>query len=131
MPSRYLRSQRPKDDAQSGADAQAGGDVADGMLTNKWLCMLTGIFSFAFLGAQLSSAASAPSQEVDPWEFLTPFDLSSKLPANFYEQLESKKWSERKEKLEELEKLLSDNPRLETNGAYGELISVLKKVSNF
>lgn len=126
QPTRYLRSQRPKDDFQAGGDVQAGGDTADGM----WISFRQNfdIFECFFVGAQVSTAAATPA-EVDPWEFMSPFDLLTKLPSSFYEQLESKKWSERKEKLEELEKLLKDNPRLEPNGAYGELVSTLKKVS--
>jgi len=59
---------------------------------------------------------------------MQPTDVLGKLPKNFFEQVESPKWSERKECLEVLLKLCSDNPRLEPNCNYGELVSVLKKV---
>ena len=50
----------------------------------------------------------------------------SKLPKDFYDKIESKKWQERKEALEAVEALVK-NPKLE-NGDYGELIRSLKKV---
>lgn len=55
-----------------------------------------------------------------------PVDILSKLPKDFYEKLEAKKWQERKEVLENLENL-TKTPKLE-NGDYGDLIRALKKV---
>uniref|UniRef100_A0A1I8AD45 TOG domain-containing protein n=1 Tax=Steinernema glaseri TaxID=37863 RepID=A0A1I8AD45_9BILA len=44
-------------------------------------------------------AAQAPAAvneaEIDPWDLYDPVDVLAKLPPNFYEQLESKKWQER------------------------------------
>lgn len=65
--------------------------------------------------------------EVDPYEMLDPVDILSKLPGDFYEKLESKKWQERKESLECLENLLKSNPKLES-GDYGDVVRVLKKI---
>lgn len=48
------------------------------------------------------------------------------MPKNFYEQVEAKKWQERKDVLEILENLLKA-PKLE-NGDYGDLVRALKKV---
>lgn len=60
-------------------------------------------------------------------DLLDPVDILSKMPKDFYDKLEEKKWTLRKESLEVLEKLLTDHPKLE-NGEYGALVSALKKV---
>lgn len=65
--------------------------------------------------------------EVDPMDLIQPVDILSKLPKDFYEKLEAKKWQERKEALECLEQLLLNAPKLET-GDYGDLIRAVKKV---
>lgn len=57
---------------------------------------------------------------------LEPIDILSKLPKDFYEKLEAKKWQERKEALEVLDTLVK-HPKLE-NGDYGDLVRALKKV---
>lgn len=57
---------------------------------------------------------------------LEPIDILSKLPKDFYEKLEAKKWQERKEALEVLDALVK-HPKLE-NGDYGDLVRALKKV---
>lgn len=59
-------------------------------------------------------------------DLLDPVDILSKLPKDFYDKLEAKKWQERKEALEVLEPLVS-NPKFE-NGDYAELVRALKKV---
>ncbi|XP_034051282.1 cytoskeleton-associated protein 5-like [Thalassophryne amazonica] len=66
------------------------------------------------------------AQQVDPYELLDPVDILSKLPKDFYEKIEAKKWQERKEALEALETLVK-NPKLEA-GDYGDLVKALKKV---
>ncbi|KAF5285627.1 hypothetical protein FQR65_LT13108 [Abscondita terminalis] len=63
---------------------------------------------------------------LDPYDIADPVDILSKLPKNFYEQLEAKKWQERKEALEVLENLVKA-PKLE-NGDYGDLVRALKKI---
>lgn len=63
---------------------------------------------------------------VDPYELADPVDILSKLPKDFYEKIEAKKWQERKEVLEALETLVK-TPKLE-NGEYGDLVRALKKV---
>lgn len=60
-------------------------------------------------------------------DLLEPVDILSKLPKDFYEKLEEKKWQIRKEALDALEPLLVQNPKLAT-GDYGELVRALKKV---
>lgn len=67
---------------------------------------------------------------VDPYDLLTAVNIISKLPKNFYEKLEEKKWQERKESLDCLEQLLQNVQKLES-GDYGDLIRALKKVCLF
>lgn len=64
--------------------------------------------------------------EVDPYDVADPVDILSKLPKDFYDKLEAKKWQERKEAVETLENLVK-TPKLE-NGDYGDLVRALKKV---
>lgn len=66
------------------------------------------------------------NQQLDPYDLADPVDILSKLPKDFYEKVESKKWQERKEALESLETLVK-NPKLE-NGDYGDLVRTLKKI---
>uniref|UniRef100_UPI003AB1091D cytoskeleton-associated protein 5-like n=1 Tax=Centroberyx gerrardi TaxID=166262 RepID=UPI003AB1091D len=66
------------------------------------------------------------AQQVDAYELLEPVEILSKLPKDFYEKIEAKKWQERKEALEALE-TLAKNPKLEA-GEYGDLVRALKKV---
>lgn len=68
----------------------------------------------------------AASTAVDAYELADPVDILSKMPKDFYEKIEAKKWQERKEVLENLENLVK-TPKLE-NGDYGDLVRALKKV---
>ncbi|KAM3869850.1 cytoskeleton-associated protein 5 isoform 3-T3 [Diretmus argenteus] len=63
---------------------------------------------------------------VDAYELLEAVEILSKLPKDFYDKIEAKKWQERKEALEAVE-TLAKNPKLE-NGDYGDLVRALKKV---
>lgn len=65
-------------------------------------------------------------EEIDPLDLIDPVDILSKLPKDFYEKLEAKKWQERKESLEALQTLL-ENPKIEP-GDFGEMVKALKKV---
>ncbi|KAM4553140.1 cytoskeleton-associated protein 5 isoform 3-T3 [Fundulus diaphanus] len=67
-----------------------------------------------------------PAAAVDPYELLEPVEILSKMPKDFYDKIEAKKWQERKEALEAVEVLIK-NPKLE-NGDYGDLVRALKKV---
>ncbi|XP_028287106.1 cytoskeleton-associated protein 5 isoform X2 [Parambassis ranga] len=67
-----------------------------------------------------------PAVAVDPYDLLEPVEILSKLPKDFYEEIEAKKWQERKAALEAVE-ALTKNPKLE-NGDYGDLVRALKKV---
>ncbi|XP_069384221.1 cytoskeleton-associated protein 5 isoform X6 [Paralichthys olivaceus] len=63
---------------------------------------------------------------VDPYELLEAVEILSKMPKDFYDKIEAKKWQERKEALEAVE-ILTKKPKLE-NGDYGDLVRALKKV---
>ncbi|KAL1129712.1 hypothetical protein AAG570_012656, partial [Ranatra chinensis] len=76
------------------------------------------------LGEETEDSAGC---ENDPYDLLEPVDILGKLPKDFYTQLEAKKWIERKESLEHLEKTLAAIPKLES-GDYGDLIRALKKI---
>lgn len=67
---------------------------------------------------------NVPTLDLD--DIADPVEILSKLPKNFLEQLEAKKWQERKEALELLESF-SKAPKLET-GDYGDLVRALKKI---
>uniref|UniRef100_A0A670Z097 Cytoskeleton associated protein 5 n=1 Tax=Pseudonaja textilis TaxID=8673 RepID=A0A670Z097_PSETE len=64
--------------------------------------------------------------QVDAYELLEAVEILSKLPKDFYDKIEAKKWQERKEALEAVEVLVK-NPRLEA-GDYADLVKALKKV---
>ncbi|XP_054741360.1 protein mini spindles isoform X5 [Anastrepha obliqua] len=100
-PSRYLKSQQEKQQQISAAAAEhdEAGDDDDG----------------------------EGEEVIDPMDLIDPVDILSKMPKDFYDKLEEKKWTLRKESLEALEKLLTENPKLE-NGEYGILVNTLKKV---
>lgn len=103
-PTRYLKSQQEKQNAiKSGGGGDGDGDGDDG-----------------------DDDDANQQEEVDPLDLIDPVDILSKLPKDFYEKLEAKKWQERKESLEALQTLLQ-NPKLET-GDYADLVKALKKV---
>lgn len=102
-PERYIRSEQMRR-AQA---AEAGSDVVDGGEEGEECCGDTGA-------------------SVDAYELLEAVDVLSKLPKDFYEQCEAKKWQERKEALEKLLELAC-NPKLEA-GDYADLVKVLKRI---
>lgn len=103
-PTRYIRSQQQKQQVEVAEDVE--GDEPDGE----------------------EEAEAAPV--VDPLDLIDPVDIIAKLPKDFYEKLEAKKWQERKEAMDELDKLVTQNPKLEGND-YGDLVRTLKKVIFF
>ncbi|PIK41381.1 putative cytoskeleton-associated protein 5 [Apostichopus japonicus] len=68
-------------------------------------------------------AAAAPA--IDPFDLIEPEDILSKLPKDFYDNMEAKKWQTRKEALETVQPLCC-KPKLEA-GDYADLVKVLKK----
>lgn len=102
-PSRYLKSQQMKKAVAAGASNENSDDIdVDGDDGND-------------------NAA-----DVDPMDLIDPVDILSKLPKDFFDKLEEKKWQTRKESLEALDVLLQ-NPKL-ANGDYGDVVKALKKV---
>ncbi|KAJ2941196.1 hypothetical protein O0L34_g10431 [Tuta absoluta] len=102
QPTRYLRSQQHR--------VRETVDAADGACDDDD-----------------AETAGGDSTEMDPYELLDPVEILSKLPKDFYEKLEAKKWQERKEALDALENLLKNAPKLEP-GDYADLVRALKKV---
>ncbi|OAD59416.1 Cytoskeleton-associated protein 5 [Eufriesea mexicana] len=101
VPIRFLKSQKP-----------------------KAICITDSTSDIGEEGKDDGDGGSAP--EVDPYEMLEPIDVLSKLPKDFYDKVEAKKWQERKEALEALDALVK-HPKLE-NGDYGDIVRTLKKV---
>ncbi|XP_015517850.2 protein mini spindles isoform X1 [Neodiprion lecontei] len=101
VPIRYLKSQKPK--VTCVIDSGAGDVEGD---------------------EEEEDDAVAP--DIDPYELLDPVDILSKLPKDFFEKVEAKKWQERKEAVEALEALCR-NPKLES-GDYGDVVRALKKI---
>ena len=62
---------------------------------------------------------------MDPFDLVDPVDILPKLPKNFYELVEEKKWQLRKEALDALLPL-SQTPKI-VNGDFQDLVRVLKK----
>uniref|UniRef100_A0A158R650 Cytoskeleton-associated protein 5 n=1 Tax=Syphacia muris TaxID=451379 RepID=A0A158R650_9BILA len=65
---------------------------------------------------------------MDPWDMLEPFDVIAKLPPKFIEDVESKKWQERRDALQTLLTMCTENPKLCPKANYGEHVAILKKV---
>ncbi|XP_076386663.1 msps cytoskeleton-associated protein 5 isoform X2 [Megachile rotundata] len=101
VPTRFLKSQKPKSTCIVDSTSDTGEEGKDD-----------------------GDTGSIP--DIDPYELLEPVDILSKLPKDFYEKIEAKKWQERKEALEALEVLVK-NPKLE-NGDYGDVVRALKKI---
>lgn len=59
---------------------------------------------------------------------MLPVEILSRLPKDWHDKVEAKKWQERKEALDSLEQLMQGNPKLES-GDYGDVVRALKKVS--
>ncbi|XP_040836133.1 cytoskeleton-associated protein 5 isoform X2 [Ochotona curzoniae] len=100
-PIRFLRSQQEleaklEQQQSAGGDAEGGGDDGDEV------------------------------PQIDAYELLEAVEILSKLPKDFYDKIEAKKWQERKEALEAVEVLVK-NPKLEA-GDYADLVKALKKV---
>ncbi|KAJ3118323.1 Microtubule-associated protein, microtubule dynamics during spindle orientation [Phlyctochytrium bullatum] len=70
----------------------------------------------------------AEPEPVDPFDLSDPVNVLDKMANNFYTELASTKWKERKEALEGLLALVKA-PKLE-DGRYGELLNVLAKRVN-
>ncbi len=103
-PTKYLKSQTPVVAAGGGGAAAAGGgDAADGA----------------------ADAQEEEEEAMDPYELMDPIDILEKLPKDFFQLTEEKKWQLRKQALDSLLPL-SQTPKI-APGDYHELISCLKK----
>lgn len=103
--SRFMRSQqdlKEKMEAKAAAAATSGENDASGQ------------------------QAEEEQEAIDPYDLLDPVEILSKLPKTFFEQIEAKKWQERKEMLEICQKLC-ETPKIEP-GDFGDLVKALKKV---
>lgn len=85
------------------------------------------IYIFVVVSIGVESAA----QEIDPWDMLDPVDVLAKLPGNFMEGTDSKKWIDRRDALQSLLALCTENPKLCPKANYGEFVALLKKVIKF
>ena len=85
------------------------------------------------VATRVEEGVEVQEKPIDAWELADPVEIVSKFPSNWQELLSSKKWQERKEALEPIEKLVSGAIRLKT-GEYGDLchalINVIKKDAN-
>ncbi len=75
----------------------------------------------------VAEAVEDAGPEIDPYDLIEPEDILSKLPKDFYEKCEAKKWQERKEAVEAVEALTTKYQKLEP-GDYGDLVRVLKRM---
>lgn len=87
------------------------------------------IYSNEYLKEPAGGPAPAQEpEEIDAYDLLEPVAALKRLPQNFYKDLNSPKWSERKDALEEFLKVAS-SPRLAEED-YQELVAVLSKASS-
>ena len=77
--------------------------------------------------AEEAAAKALAVEEIDPFEFIEAVEILSKLPANFYEQVEAKKWQERKEAIDVVTNLLETIPRI-APGDFSDLCKALKRI---
>ena len=76
-----------------------------------------------------NDCADSAMETIDPYDLMEPADIISKLPKDFKEKLEAKKWQERKEVLDALLTLMQKNPRLVVTDYY-EIVNDLQKLVN-
>ncbi|CAF0721167.1 unnamed protein product [Adineta steineri] len=67
-------------------------------------------------------------EDLDPFEMMEPVNILDRLPKDFFDKIESKQWKERKEVLDDLITILTQNPKLVPDADYFELIKALKKI---
>ena len=105
---------------------KAFADITKGQaVPEKYLrCQVDQMNAAAAAGA--TAGAPAAEQEIDLYLEEEAFPLMSKITPDMYELLQSKKWKDKKETLEAINKL-ADTPRL-ASGDYGELIKILRKL---
>ncbi|CAG9538175.1 unnamed protein product [Cercopithifilaria johnstoni] len=82
----------------------------------------------ATAGGSIVAGTELAMHETDPWDMLDPVDVLAKLPGNFMEGTDSKKWVERRDALQSLLALCTENPKLCPKANYGEFVALLKKI---
>jgi hypothetical protein len=102
-PERYLRSQIPTQATGGGADDADGGGG----------------------GGEDAEEEEEDAGADDPYDLIDPVDILAKIPKNFYELVEEKKWQLRKEALDALLPLTQTSKIL--NGDFNDVVRVLKK----
>ncbi|QQP52549.1 Cytoskeleton associated protein 5, partial [Caligus rogercresseyi] len=100
-PERFIRSQQAAAGEHSAEDGGEGGEGGSG------------------------GPEEEEEESVDPYDLIEPADILSKIPKNFFELVEEKKWQLRKEALDALLPL-SQTPKI-LPGDFNEIIRVLKK----
>ena len=78
--------------------------------------------------SQDSQAGNEEEEEVDPYEFIEEVDILEKLDESFWDGLEAKKWSDRRDALDILLGLLTQHPKLLLKADYSGIYSALRKV---
>lgn len=63
----------------------------------------------------------------DAFDVIPPVEVLSKFPSNFYQQIQSTQWKERKETLDEVHAVLEKTARLEPSDDYTDFVRVLSK----
>ncbi|EFJ44246.1 microtubule organizing protein mora [Volvox carteri f. nagariensis] len=107
-PPRLTRKQQAK-----AADAREQAPVGNGATSNG--------------GAAAAAAEDEPPPEADPYDFVDPKKVLSELKSDsFWDKLEEKKWTERRDAVLLL-KGLADTPRI-ASGDYGDLMRELRKL---
>uniref|UniRef100_A0A0K0F5E8 Zygote defective protein 9 (inferred by orthology to a C. elegans protein) n=1 Tax=Strongyloides venezuelensis TaxID=75913 RepID=A0A0K0F5E8_STRVS len=72
------------------------------------------------------SIEKVEEKQVDPFDELEPVDVISRLPNNFFTDIESKKWTERRDALQALLDLCTTHKRLDPKAAVGDIVPNLK-----
>ncbi|CAF1153386.1 unnamed protein product [Rotaria sordida] len=67
-------------------------------------------------------------EDLDPFEMMEAVNILERLSKDFFEKIESKQWKDRKEVLDDLLTLLTQNPKPTSDSDYSELVKVLKKI---
>uniref|UniRef100_A0A0N4ZIA9 TOG domain-containing protein n=1 Tax=Parastrongyloides trichosuri TaxID=131310 RepID=A0A0N4ZIA9_PARTI len=67
-------------------------------------------------------------KEIDPFDELSPVDVISKLPDSFFTDVESKKWTERRDALQALLDLCNNHKKLDPKSSFGDIVPILKRV---
>lgn len=77
---------------------------------------------------EMADAAEANGGAVvDPYEFIDPVEVLSKLPTDLNSRIDSTKWKDRKEVLDEVYLVLSKAIKIKANDDYGHLVRIFAK----